>query len=306
MNRVLAALDTSPAARPVLETAAAVARLFHAEVEAIHVREDRPTAAIEELAHRHGTPLHVLPGEPAGVLRQQLAAPEVLLAVLGGGSMGDSHPPVGHIALPLVTQAAKPVIVVPPASIACIDRRVDRVLIPLDGSVEASTAVEALLALLADAGAETIALHVFDTGHPPAFLDQSYHGLTAWRHEFAVRHAAAARVELRVGVTATQVIDVAAEEGVNLIAMGWSQQLDPDRAAVVRGVLCEAATPVLLIPVDDRVPTAAAPGAGPRSQAGSASPMPRAGPDPPDGPRSSGGPTTRPGRRPPGGWAAIR
>jgi nucleotide-binding universal stress UspA family protein len=40
MSKVLAAIDNSAAARPVLASAAALADLLGAELEAIHVRED--------------------------------------------------------------------------------------------------------------------------------------------------------------------------------------------------------------------------------------------------------------------------
>jgi hypothetical protein len=42
---------------------------------------------------------------------------------------------------------------------------------------------------------------------------------------------------------------VAQETGADLIALGWSRALAPDRAPVVRAVLERAHVPVLLFPV---------------------------------------------------------
>lgn len=47
MTRVIAALDNSPAARAVLATAGNLAELFDADVEALHVGDDRDGIAFD-------------------------------------------------------------------------------------------------------------------------------------------------------------------------------------------------------------------------------------------------------------------
>ena len=69
MRTVLAALDASAAARPVLEAAGGIARLMGATVAAVHVREDSVELP-EWLSSRHDVPAarrrRAGPGHPAG------------------------------------------------------------------------------------------------------------------------------------------------------------------------------------------------------------------------------------------------
>ncbi|HSP20123.1 MAG TPA: universal stress protein, partial [Myxococcaceae bacterium] len=126
-----------------------------------------------------------------------------------------------------------------------------RVLLPLDGSWEAAAAVAPTAALLAHAGLELVVLHVFHAATVPPFWDQAAHFRSSWEPEFLARYSPnpGVRLHLRSGVPGEQLVSVAAEERVHLIALGWSQRLDADRAATVRWVLRDARVPVLLMPV---------------------------------------------------------
>jgi len=57
------------------------------------------------------------------------------------------------------------------------------------------------------------------------------------------------RLETRVGRTDELVPLVAAECDCDLIALGWSRELGPGRARVVRSTLERSRVPVALIPV---------------------------------------------------------
>ena len=72
----------------------------------------------------------------------------------------------------------------------------------------------------------------------------------AWRDEFLAQHCAdlGIRLETRPGPTVLALLDVAASEDVDVIALGWHQDLAPERAVVVREVLQRARRPVALIP----------------------------------------------------------
>jgi hypothetical protein len=73
----------------------------------------------------------------------------------------------------------------------------------------------------------------------------------AWRNEFLLEHCAdlGIRLETRPGPTVLALLDVAAAEDVDVIALGWRQNLAPDRAVVVREVLQRARRPVALVPL---------------------------------------------------------
>ena len=57
------------------------------------------------------------------------------------------------------------------------------------------------------------------------------------------------RLETRIGRAAELVTDVAERSGCDLIALGWSQELEAGRAPVVRATLARSRLPVMLVPI---------------------------------------------------------
>ncbi len=128
-----------------------------------------------------------------------------------------------------------------------------------------------LIAAHVAAGTQVIALHVFDAQSVPLFLDGPDDAMV-WRDEFLAEHCAGLgiRLETRPGPIVLALLDVAAEEDVDVIALGWTQSLEPARAHIVREVLQRARRPVGLVPLPPRVrlpdeptPQVAQPGPGP-------------------------------------------
>jgi len=146
-------------------------------------------------------------------------------------------------------QSGKPVVLVP-AGARDAPPRISRVLMPLDGTARSATAIAATAGRLARAGVELVVVHVFDAGTVPMFWDQHAHEGRAWAQEFLARYCTqpGARLELRSGPAAEHVLDVAEAERADMIALAWSQRLEPGRAALVRHVVRNAAVPVLLVP----------------------------------------------------------
>jgi nucleotide-binding universal stress UspA family protein len=247
MTTVLAAVDATPAARPVLHTAARLARLLDADTLAVHVGKD-PVLA-QEVAKELGVPMIVLPGEPAEQIIRTGERPDVALVVLALSSLPSRHA-AGHTALAVATRLSKPVLVVPPG----IPPRptLTRVLFPLDGNRGVSTALHPLIAAYVAVGFEVIALHVFQPDTVPRFLDKP-EDIDVWREEFLAEHCAELGIRLvtRPGPTTGSLLDVAVTEDVDIIALGWRQDLSPHHAAVVRKVLAAADRPVALIPLTD-------------------------------------------------------
>jgi nucleotide-binding universal stress UspA family protein len=124
---VLAALDSSHAANPVLVMARSLARVLGARLEAIHVLDESSSRPDEAAAA--GIPLRVCSGP---VVQQLVAAgndAEVAAVVIGARGAGKSDHPLGSTALAVVTALPKPVVVVPPG--AQLPPQVRRVLVPL-------------------------------------------------------------------------------------------------------------------------------------------------------------------------------
>jgi nucleotide-binding universal stress UspA family protein len=177
------------------------------------------------------------------------AAPEdVVGLVLGARAMPGGRRPAGHTALDVIVTIDKPVAIVPPD--AMVPAAFDRVLVPLDDSSESSGAVAELIRLACRGDLDVLILHVLDAASVPLFEDQPQYEMEAWIQEFLARHCPTrtARAEVRVGVPGQEIMTAALEAGSDLIALGWSQQLAPRRAAVVTEVLEHSKVPVLLLP----------------------------------------------------------
>jgi hypothetical protein len=223
---VLAVLDAPDAAAPVAETAAAFARLTGGDV-----RELRLAAGL-------------CPERAAGRVLRALDQPGTVCGVLAAGEPSRAMWPR------VARQAAKPVVLVP-AGLSGQPPRLRRVLLPLDGTAGSAAAVAEVAERFALGGAELVVLHVFGPETVPRFWDQRGHSDQAWTREFLARFCAlpGARLELRHGDAAEHVTGVAGAEGADVIALAWSQRLEPGRAAVVRRAVLDARVPVMLIPM---------------------------------------------------------
>ena len=248
--RVIAALDNSLAARPVLATAQSLAKLFGARIEAVHVRGNGDRVASSEAAAA-GLELQVLTGATVERLAEAAAADDVAALVVGARGTPAGARPVGSTAFELMTSLTKPLVVVPPDVARPAELR--RVLVPLEGTISTALAPRRLIELASGADLDVVVLHVHDDSSLPAFTDQPQHEADAWAEEFLARYVPGSlgdvRLEVRVGRREEEILRAAEETGADLIALGWSQDLAPGRACVVRAVLERGRVPVLLVPV---------------------------------------------------------
>ena len=249
MTSILAAVDASAAARPVLDAATALGRTLRRPVVAIHVRQDS-TEVERQLTERAGIELRLATGTPADAIVAAMADAEMALAVLGARGHPAGRRPAGSTALAVATHAAKPVVVVPPEPRDPPPAGLHRIRVPLDGTADTARAVEQTMGWFAGSGVEIVSLHVFDATTVPRFWDRPEHDHAAWTREFLARNAPAAgtRLQVRSGWPSDRVLEVAAAEGADMIALGWGRRLAPDRAAVVREVLVRTPVPVILLP----------------------------------------------------------
>jgi nucleotide-binding universal stress UspA family protein len=250
MSIVIAALDISAAARPVLGTALQIGRLTGSDVEAVHVRESGPesTEALESLAAGSEVPFRLLEGPVESALLAALGAPDALAAVIGARATPGGRHPVGQTARHILEHTTKPVVVVPPG--AMVPGSFRRILVPLEGTEASSQPIlQRLLPLLAT-DVELVVLHVFTDATRPAMLDHPGRDIELLGREFLARHCPkATRIELRPGPVPIRVAEVSGEQGSDLIVLSWSQDSLPGRAHVVREVLGASSVPVLLLPV---------------------------------------------------------
>ena len=235
-RKVLAAVDNSLAANPVLVTARALARAFDVRVEALHVSEtdEQP----DDTAAAFGLPLRVVSGSVVGRRREAAADPETIALVIGARSRPTSPHALGSTALAVVTSCSRPVVVVPPVGRTPPILR--KILVPLEGTLSTSLAPRSLIELGRDSRIEIVALHVDEDGSAPDD-DEFLHRFCPWGIGFVT-------LEMRSGKREDLVPAVADELGCDLIALGWAQELAPGRADVVRATLERSPLPVMLIP----------------------------------------------------------
>lgn len=247
---VVAAIDNSANTGPVLAMARAMATLLDSELQAVHVRQNG-TATVRALSLAANVPLQVLDGSPAERLVSVLHEAPVTLGVLGIRRHPAGGGPIGSIALEVVRRAERIVIAVPPRSGRPAGPLLRRMLVPLDGTARTARAVAPLLDELTQRGLQVVALHVFDAERVPRFSDQPQHEVAVWEREFLARYAnqPGASLDTRLGWTAPAILEVAQTEHVDLIVLGWAQDMSAGRAQVVREVLARSSVPIVLVPL---------------------------------------------------------
>ena len=249
MRKVIAAITGDSAAAAVLSSADAIAELFSATVEALHVGDER-AVVVASAARKAGITLRTIAGEAVQEIVDAAGAEDVVAVVIGARGTPAGKHPVGSTALALVASLDKPVAVVPPD--VAVQHPIQSVLVPLDGTAASTAALREIVELASGAELRVVVAHVHQARSLPAFSDHLPHEVRAWSEEFMARHAPAAldaTLEVRVGEPNEHVLDICRHCGCDLVALGWSQDLGRGRAAIVRRMLADSPVPVLLTPV---------------------------------------------------------
>jgi len=231
----------------VLAMARAVASAVGGTLDVVHVSEDGDETA-RASTQAAGAALRTLVGDPTEQLELVVAHKNVVALVLGArGGLGGPRP-AGHLALTLAGRTDKPVVVVPPD--AQPPQRLHKVLVAMEGTPGKARALQRTIELSTDAGLEIVVVHVDE--EIPSFTDQVQHETEAYAQEFFARHlpgAPQARLELRIGVPAIEVLAAVDSLHPELVAVGWPHAADASRGAVAREILERSSVPVLLVAV---------------------------------------------------------
>lgn len=249
-TRVIAFVDDSPVAGPVATLARTMSDALDVAVEAVHLGEPLGPES-SALVEQAGVPCRVETGDAVEGIVTEMGADDVIAGVVGARRRSADVRPAGHIALEVLTRVGKILAVVPPDAAVPSSGTLRRILFPLDASAESARAMTELLDICSRCDVEVVVLHVFDRETIPRFWDQPQYESEAWAEAFLARRVdpdVAAKVRLRTGAPPHRVLDVAVEEDVDAIALGWAQRIEPGRAAVVRRALSEAHVPVMLVP----------------------------------------------------------
>jgi nucleotide-binding universal stress UspA family protein len=246
MPLVIAAIDNSAAARPVLAGAAALGQLLGAGVEAVHVA-DEPGQTARACADSLAIPMRRLAGDPVTEVLVLASASSVVGVAIGARRRVKGHG-IGHLPRAVLDAVDKPVLVVPPEAPPV--ERFRTALVAMEGTPAKARAIKSAVELAAGADLELIVVHVDDESSIPSFSDQLAHEADAYATEFLARYAPGApraRLELRVGSPAEEIIAASTSLAADVIALGWPQSPEPGRGRVAREVLDRSHVPVLLV-----------------------------------------------------------
>lgn len=247
--RLIAAIDDSAAARPVISVARALAEKVGSVLDVVHVGHGDGCTTAREIAAALDVPLRVVSGSVVEVLRAEARSDDVSGLVLGSRGLPGRRSPAGHVARELMSAVRKPVVLVPPE--LALTFSADRILVPVD-AISTAVALRDVFAAIWSDGFDVVVLHVFDAGSVPMFTDQPQHELAAWADEFLARMQvspdAPVRVEVRVGWPPHAVAEAIGQTQADLVLLAWSQDITAGHAEVVRHVLEATRVPVVLLP----------------------------------------------------------
>jgi len=248
---VLAALSGGPETGLVLKTAIGLATLLGMEVEAVHVSDEgEATQNVGAATRAVGVQLHEWPGPIGDRLLEVLEPPQVFGAVMGMRKFISGPRPAGHTSLQVLRGTSKPLVLVPPDAAMPQMFTPRRLLVPLDGSAEASKAFLDIEVLFQEnANVEVVVLYTLN-GLTPQMLDNPHYDLPMWGEEFLLRYCPGERrsFEWSTGSPASAVIDVAAEQECDLIVLSFAGDIEVGHGAVIREVLARSNVAVIVVP----------------------------------------------------------
>jgi len=142
--------------------------------------------------------------------------------------------------------------------------RLERILVPHDGTPTTSAAIGPAIDLAAEARAELIILHVAEVRRErpsepgtltvPRYIDQPQHEWEVWTTEFrdrlcarAVHRVEVRKIQVRHGEPAGEIERFAEEVEADLVVVGWRGQLDHQRARTMKGLIENSTAPLLLL-----------------------------------------------------------
>jgi len=273
---ILVPLDGSIAAKVALPVARLISRFTGATVHVLHVAE-APLSRKEllgrlKLARREetvGLLIGQVIGTPVeGIVRSAVEKLALLIVMTTRGETAYGGYPLRPVPEQVLHRAPCPVLLVRPEDGPRVAQRkaLRRILLPLDGAPSTIAVIGPAVSLAEKSGAELDVLYVAEararsaeepgTFTTPRYVDQPQYEWPAWVRECLDRFCAVAgecrmaaptRVFVRHGQPKVEILGFAAERDADLIVLEWRGRFDPTHAEVVRGVLEEAACPVLLL-----------------------------------------------------------
>jgi nucleotide-binding universal stress UspA family protein len=157
------------------------------------------------------------------------------------------------------------VLFVPPG--ANVPTRLNRVLVPHDGTPATALALDAVEDLAAGSCAEIVVLHVLETRLPaqvgslpcPRMIDHDGDTWYDWREEFGRRFPHRSlnmllALQVAAGHSSEMILTAACRLAADLVIVAWGGAMQADRGCTARAVCSAAPCPVLLVVASSRRP----------------------------------------------------
>lgn len=271
-STIMVPLDGSAQAVEALPVAQGLAKLFAATIHVVHVTPRRlPSERMCDtlkLTHEQlsNAILNQPTGSPASAIVHEAKQWESHVIVMCPHT-GAEKPTggFGRIAQNILPNMPCPIVLVPPGR-GQRPWSLRRVLLPHDSTPTSAIAIGPVADLARRAQADATVLHVASvaTAPPeepgtfptPRYVDQPHHEWPAWKQEFLNRARAAGKptpdltlqtVFCTEGI-GEAVVRFAAQHEVDLIALAWRLNLEPQRAQTMRSIVRQAPCPVIIYP----------------------------------------------------------
>jgi nucleotide-binding universal stress UspA family protein len=254
MTLLIAIADTA-ADSELVASARSLAKAAGWDARAVHVRE--PGGPELGSADAEGLEIVDLEGDALTELARLVGMADVDAIALGLRTA--AAPGIGHVTQALLERPTAPLLLVRPGMRPLTTLR--RLLVPLEGSPSASSAMRHADAALCKRGREIVMLHVVTGSTPgergsfpaPRIVDQEHYEWSAWQDEFCMRFSQCPeggrhRVCVRVGKPVPTIVKEAAALEAELIVLSWKGSFAEDHGAVVKALLEAAPCPLLIVP----------------------------------------------------------
>lgn len=271
---ILVPLDGSEEAKAGLVAARVIEQLLDVKIHVVHASEEAlshsellaSTALSRE--ETRGLVVDQAVGEATeGIVRLAKERGALLIVMTTRGHTAYLGRTVRPVVEQIIGGAPCPVLLIRPEIGQWLTKRpaVRQILLPLDGAPSSAAVIGPVLELAQHTGARLNVVYVATQARrpeekgtltTPQYVDQPQYEWPSWAKEFLRRFGTSlgqhrlptsARLFLRRGDPANEILQLAQELDADLIALEWRGHWGPPHAAVTRGVLREAQCPVLLI-----------------------------------------------------------
>ena len=267
---ILLPLDSSKISLNAVLPAKSLAYLLGLPVAILYVSDEELDR--EEVMRKTGVKkddfprlvIHHKSGNPSRLIVEE--AESAAYIVMSTHGMGyDTKKITGSNALYVIEHTDTPVILIKPDLEFNAENHlweIKRVLIPLNGSIEAAQSLEPAMEIILKTGADVDILHIFteeayektngEIMKAPYYEDHANYEWKSWKKEFLKRFCLPFRekieinFEMKYGNPGDEIVNFALKYQDDLIVLAWSGKLNPPSAATIRKIISKSRCPVLL------------------------------------------------------------